>query len=104
MKRYSILSLMLAGFFVFTLAGVALADMDRSERPVESLQNNQTGNETSFYAPGSWQYEGAVEAGSLPMSETLSKGQPSGNSEGFTVHEYGGIPFREEIDSGGGGD
>lgn len=102
MKRYSILSLMFAGFFVFTLAGVALADMDRSERPVESLQSNQTGND--FYAPGSWQYEGPVEAGSLPMSENLSQAQPSGDSEGFTVHEYGGITFREEIDAGGGGE
>ena len=98
MKRYSILSLMFAGFFVFTLAGVALADMDRSERPVESLQYNQTSNETDFYAPGSWQYEGPVEAGSLPMGEDLSKAQ-SGGTEGFTIHESGGIPFRGEVDS-----
>lgn len=100
MKRYSILSLMFAGFLVFTLAGVAIADMDRSERPVESLQSSQTANETDFYAPGAWQYEGPVEAGSIPMSEELSEPQAQSDAnEGFTLHESGGIPFRGEVDT-----
>ncbi len=93
MKRNSILSLLLAGFFVFTFAGVALAETGEMS-PSDSSRHD----EPSIYAPGSWQYEGPVEAGSLPMGEDLSKAQSNGD-EGFTLRESGGITFREEVDT-----
>lgn len=94
MKRNYILSLLVAGVFVFSMAGVALAEqMYGTERPVENFQND----ELSIYAPGSWQYEGLIEAGSLPMGEDLSRA-PTGGDEGFTLRESGGITYRLEVD------
>ena len=93
MKRNYILSLLFAGVFVFSMAGVGLAYMEGTERPVEGFRLD----ESSIYAPGSWQYEGPVEAGSLPMGQDLSNAK-TGGDEGFTLIESGGITFRQEVD------
>lgn len=95
MKRNSILSLLFAGFFVLSLAGFAFADTEETEM---SASESSRHNEQSIYAPGSWQYEGPVEAGRLPMGEDLSEAKSDGD-EGFTLRESGGITFREEVDT-----
>lgn len=51
-----------------------------------------------FSAPGSWQYEGPVEAGNLPKGEDLSKAQ-AGDIDGFIKAEYGGVVYRVGIDT-----
>lgn len=51
-----------------------------------------------FSAPGSWQYEGPVEAGSFPKGQDLSKAQ-TGITDGFIKSEYGGVVYRVGIDT-----
>ncbi len=55
-------------------------------------------NSHFFSAPGSWQYEGPVVAGSLPQGEDLSKAR-TGIADGSAGAEYGGVFFRAGIDT-----
>jgi len=93
MKKNTVLSMLFAGMFLAASAGVALADME--EMPVTDRFPGS--EDTSIYAPGSWQYEGPVDTGNLPPSDDLSNAQ-SGADE-FPQLESGGILFREGVDT-----
>ena len=49
-------------------------------------------------APGSWQYEGAIEAANLPKGEDLSIAK-TGSSDDFAKAEAGGLVYRIGVDS-----
>ncbi|MBI5342069.1 MAG: hypothetical protein HZB63_01880 [Deltaproteobacteria bacterium] len=93
MKKNTVLSMLFAGMFLAASAGFALADME--EMPVnDRFPGSQ---DTSIYAPGSWQYEGPVDTGKLPPSDDLSNAQSG--ADDFPQHESGGILFREGVDT-----
>ena len=92
MKRNRVLSMLFAGMFLAASAGIVLADMEESPA-WEPYQGEEASGPS-----GSFQYEGAVETGSLPPGEDLSNAR-SGEMEDFTIHESGGIEFRQEVDA-----
>ncbi|MBI5575175.1 MAG: hypothetical protein HY896_02290 [Deltaproteobacteria bacterium] len=94
MKKSFVFSILFAGIFLAASAGIALADMMTEEAPAwETYQGEEV------YGPtGSFQFEGAVETGSLPPGEDLSEAQ-TGVTDEFPIYEAGGLPFRVGIDS-----
>ena len=105
MKQMSVLALLFAALFLVFSTGTASAGWyGESSRSDMSSEEERSSSDIGKGPPdsvstGSWQYEGPVETGTIPMGEDLSEAQ-SGVSDEVPTQESGGLKFREELDSG----
>ncbi len=86
MIRKYILSIVMTGVFLVAGVGTALSNWD--EKPASDMSSSESMSPSDA---GSSYTEGPSETGSLSKAET-------GGTEGFTLHEYGGVIFRQEVD------
>jgi hypothetical protein len=97
MKQMSFLALLFAALFMFLSTGTGLAG-----EYGETSESYMPKGEEGMIAPdpaSSWQFEGAVETGTLPRGEDLSEAK-SGVTDEIPSHESGGLLFREGFDTG----
>lgn len=93
MIRKYVFTMVMTGVFLVAGVGTALSNWD--EKPASDMSSNESMSPSDA---GSSYTEGPSETGSLPKGEDLSNAQ-TGITEGFTLREYGGVIFREEVDS-----
>jgi len=105
MKQMSVLALLFAGLFLVFSTGTSSAGWyGESSRSDMSSEEESSSSDIGKGPPdsvstGSWQYEGPVETGTIPMGEDLSEAR-SGVSDEVPTQESGGLQFREGLDSG----
>lgn len=106
MRRMAMLSFFIAGLFILASAAVVRADWYHQSGNPEGTKSEMSSpsSETRMEAPeaGTYEYQQALETGSLPPSEgSRVSGEPrSSGGEEIQIVDQGGLKFRSGVDDG----